>query len=189
MTKTFDECEARRRERQRERNAPTVGRPRSHRAWTPEEDGFLIDNPEMGVEEKAERLGRSIHSVKTRMSRLGVSGPRSPEWSPDDLMLLRDLDLSCPEVARMTGRTVRAVESRRQSLRYRGELGRRNRPWTDEDFGVLTDETLTLREMAEALGVSEGTVSHHRGRLRELGIIGFRGHARQEGQGALQGRV
>jgi hypothetical protein len=80
------------------------------RPWQPAEDKLLGTASDR---ELARRLGRSLSSVRQRMTQLGVQSPLRHWTAADDALLGKMLDEA---VARRLGRTVRAVSTRRQRL-------------------------------------------------------------------------
>jgi len=76
----------------------------------------------------AEKVGRTVNAVRVMRERLGILNPAarpgaygSPRWSAQQDDLVRRL--SPAEAARLTGRTITAVYSRRSLLGLKGFKG------------------------------------------------------------------
>ena len=105
-------------------------RPR-FRKWTHEQDKLLGSLPD---EEAAQRLRRTLDSVKLRRCRLGipVPNPKYRAWEPDHERLLGTV--ADEEVVRLTGHTIGSVKARRSILGIR-DPSRREVFWTPERIG------------------------------------------------------
>lgn len=102
------------------------GTPRRSRVgdYTPQDDAILCEMAGKELKERiAERLGRSVWSVRTRAKNLHVSlvVVRKNYWSSDELDTLRKLAKThtTTEIARMLGRTENAVKRASQTRRIR----------------------------------------------------------------------
>lgn len=89
--------------------------------YTKEEDKFLFDNAkDMPVKDMAEKLGRPIDGVRTRMHRLGINlrklkGTEQIAWSKEEEKFLKDnyYKMTAKEISKILGRSEIAVAHRR----------------------------------------------------------------------------
>ena len=120
-------------------------------------------------------LERPIESVFTKCKRLLHAGTlqsrKASKWSISQLEKLRDITLSNAEVAKITGRTKAAVQTKRVHLGV--ALGLRN-PWGESLDRALLDlrgKGLSFSEMAKTLGRTESSVSNRVHTLIADGIL------------------
>lgn len=70
----------------------TAGQQNNHHsnAWLPAEDAYVEEMlPQLGIEETAARIGRSVNAVKVRYTRAGIPGVlRTPDWITGHLMAI-----------------------------------------------------------------------------------------------------
>lgn len=117
--------------------------------------------------ERAEFLGTTVEALRG----MGSSAP----WGEDEDALVRDLDLTVPEIAKRLGRTKNAVRSRRTKLLDPERYATWERPRQSQRNIDIMDRwnagVVTVNEIAEAMGISRHAV---RAVLRRGGVDSVR---------------
>lgn len=139
--------------------------------WTEEEDLFLIENREnMTVREIAEKLGRTLNAVNSRMKYIfGCKKIKKWDHTEDEFILENYKNMSQTEIARILGRKKYAICYRARKL----GLPKR-KPYIEYEKNYIKDnyKKETPKEIAEKLGRTEGSVKRM---AREIGVAFFRG--------------
>ena len=93
----------------------------SQKHYTEAEYQVIRANPDMDVAVLAEKLNRSVKSVNTVRSRLGLT--RDWAWTPEEIGLVRDNPgLSLHELSKVVGRSVSSCHRYRQLLNEAGAV-------------------------------------------------------------------
>ena len=145
------------------------------RPWSTEElDGLRrLAEEGLGLDEVAERLGRTTESVRAQAYRKGIDMERATlPWTCSDVMELKRMfrqGLTYRDIGMVLGRSRCAVVSKARSL------GLRRRPshrWTDEEDARLLrmrSEGVPRKKCAVAIGVSKHAVDGRLELLRKRG--------------------
>lgn len=151
--------------------------------WTMEELELLLDT-DLTLADVAEMTGRPLHGVENRASRLGIRRHREKwvppppltdrvQWSEEELLVLLDMSLSFPEIARRTGRSYDSVKIKARKLgvhrrRYWAQPGYksgaddyRGQGWRDIRQDILERDGFTCQDGHEYVPSSRGLVVHH----------------------------
>jgi len=115
------------------------------RRWTSKEIAFLAANGDLGAEEVARELGRSLASVKCTAYRFGVSLRRKPPLCP----------VCCLRPIRTASGICRVCSLRRQVKAYKAETARRLAAWEAEQVKVAS--TVSSSSTADAPAGRRGT--------------------------------
>jgi len=91
--------------------------------WTPEEIEFLRQNTHLRAREIAEKLGRSLHGVWSKMNRLKIRSKYY--WTPEEEQRLRELvaqGLTDKEIGKILGKPPGAIRAKRHRMGlYKGK--------------------------------------------------------------------
>lgn len=145
------------------------------KAWTTDElhELRMLAEEGLGLDEVAERLGRTTESVRAQAYRKGIDMERATRpWTCSDITSLVDMfwrGVTYADIGRRLGRSRYSVVSKARSL------GLRRRPshrWTGEEDARLLrmrSEGVPRKECAVAIGVSRHAVDGRLELLRKRG--------------------
>ena len=142
--------------------------------WTEEQDQLVLAQ-EMSDAEIAQKVGRTAQAVGSRRYALRHRYPTrkygsKPQrrWTASEDELAMDMSLSNEEVANATGRTIGAVQHRRDFLRKpKPECKpRKTGKWSKDEIELIMNYEMSASELAEKLGRSAGSIQSKRYHLR-----------------------
>lgn len=165
-----------------------------HWTWTDKELDFLYKNKDKSSSELAIALGRSVASVASKRTKLGLSERKvkpvrvkpavrtNTPWTDEEVKFLRDnaKSMTCQELADSLG--THTVEVTRTKLNELGIVYKKchigevkntkivYEKW-QEDYLKDNYGLMSQKRLAEAIGVSGSTVNRKLKEMKEAGII------------------
>lgn len=129
--------------------------------WTDDEIQYLKDSIQSTSNVKiAEQLGRTIASVKKKVSELGI-GKGAKLWTVQEIETVKEHagKIHVSDIALMINRPVKSVKHRINELGLSYSISRR--AWTDEQLDWLEELAgyKSLKDLAEILDHSENAIS------------------------------
>lgn len=139
----------------------------SKKAWTEEDDDFLINNyRKMRYEEIGDYLGRSKYAVVTRAGKLGLKKITKKRWRKDEEEFLRSNyeQMTYKELSNYLGENVKSVRTKCHSL----GLVRERNIYSNEEIEFLKNNfnKLNICEMSKILNRTECSVEWKLKKLR-----------------------
>lgn len=111
-------------------------RPPHQNAWTERDKQFILDHPDMDVEEMASALGRTKVSVQHARKKLGLTKPKLWEkWEEE--FLKEHPDMSSTDLALHVNHTTTAIRSRRLELGLPKYIEKTE--WFDNEIQILSN--------------------------------------------------
>lgn len=127
--------------------------------WTDAEIAIAKD-VSLSSEEVAQRLGRTIQSVKMFRHNNGINVGGRTSFSKEDVAVMKDRNLSNVEAAAKLGKPVTSIAN----WRYKHGLTNKRviHGWSDEEIALARDENLSNKEIAQRTGRTTKSVQKYR---------------------------
>jgi len=127
--------------------------------WSEEDELFLTCNVNLTYEEMADKLNRTVQSVKKKCQKMNFClTTKNFRWMEADIEFLRDnyAEMTSEEIATRMGISKSSVEMKIFKL---GLKKSNSKTWKSDEIDYLrSNKNLTYTELAETMGVSKGSV-------------------------------
>lgn len=159
------------------------------KSWGREEDSVVMDCS-LSDEEKAEKLGRSVSSIRTRRGRIKAGEvsykKKQRKWTGENAKLLMDENLSDEEMALKMGCSVNNI--RHQRYRIYGTRSRSTAHWPLEHDKMILDVSIPVSQIARETGRTEEEIIMRR-KLLQSGTTLYRRWTNEEKALILAGEL